>query len=1058
MGLVFSGFAQNRMVSGTVTDDAGNPIVGAAVIVDGTNTGVTTNADGRFALTAPADGTLKISYLGYETKSVAVNNQTSIVVALNENIKAIDDVVVIAFGTTTKEAFTGSAGVVKSEDLEKRQVSNVTNALAGAVAGVQTFSSSGQPGSGSSVRIRGIGSLNAGSSPLYVVDGIPFDGDIAAINSADIESMTVLKDAASTSLYGARAANGVIMITTKRGKAGEAQISVDAKWGVNTRMLPNYNVLKSPAQYYETAYRALYNSVYYNTANPYTELEAHNYAVANLSDSRGVTGYQIFTVPDGQQLFGMNGKLNPNATLGYSDGSNYYIPDDWEDATYQNNLRQEYNVSIAGATEKINYYASFGYLNDNGLIDNSDFNRFSTRLNVDYQAKKWLKVGANLSYAYTDCSAPSEQTTSNSSGNAFMMANNIAPIYPLYVRDADGKVMVDKHGLTVYDFGDGSACSSFRNFMSMSNPLGTLYLDKEQSLADVFNGKWYAKVKIIDGLEVTGNWGMMVDNTRSYNLANPYYGQPAASGGYVANMTAHYFNFNHQYLINYNKTFAEKHNLGLMAGYDGYMLQAESVEAIGYNLYDPDNYFVNNTIDERRGYSSRPTDYFTQGFIVRADYNYDQKYYGSVSYRRDGSSRFAPSHRWGNFWSASAAWIVNREAFMQNINWIDILKLKASFGQLGNDEIGNYYAYLDQYSMSGADGIFSDSVLAYKGNPDLTWETSNSFNVGVEFSFWKGRLSGSVEYFLRQTSDMLYYKPVAPSNGYSSYPMNVGSIRNSGLEIDLNGDVLRLKNFRWNINANLTYINNKIVKLHSDLKGRWEAGSSLYEEGKSMYTLFLPRYAGVDPEDGSSLFWTSIDKDGNEIVDEAGHIKSVKTSEWSLAANSKSRGEYSVMPKVYGGFGTSMEFYGVDFSMQLAYQLGGRMMDNQYETFMHGGDSQSMGTNWHADILKAWTPENRNTDVPRVNSTDPYTNYYSDRFLISSNYLSINNITLGYTLPKKWTSKIGLSRLRVYFAADNVALFSARQGLDPRQGVTTSDSGAIYSPIRTFSGGLNLTF
>ncbi|MDE6779589.1 MAG: SusC/RagA family TonB-linked outer membrane protein [Alistipes sp.] len=995
-------------------------------------------------------------------------------VTLNENIKAIDDVVVIAFGQTTKEAFTGSAGTVKSEELEKRQVSNVTNALAGAVAGVQTFNSNGQPGMGSSVRIRGFGSLNAGSTPLYVVDGIPYDGDISAINSADIESMTVLKDAASTSLYGARAANGVIMITTKRGKAGEAKISVDTKWGVNTRMMKNYNVLKDPRQYYEQVYRSLYNGEFYNTSNPASAAEAHAYANANLFSVVG--GYRIFSLADGQDFVGINGRFNPNATLGYlhsnSKGGFYLTPDDWEDATYQNNLRQEYNVAISGAIDRdrLNYYASFGYLSDGGLIDNSDFSRFSTRLSVDYQAKKWLKVGANLSYAYTAYNAPSEQTTSNSSGNAFMMANKIAPIYPLYVRDASGKVMVDSHGLTVYDFGDGDVNGLQRNFMSLSNPLGTLYLDKEQSLADVFNGKWYAKVTILDGLDITGNWGLAIDNTRAYMLANPYYGQPAASGGYVDNSVAHYFNFNHQYLINYAKTFNEKHNLNLMAGYDGYMLQAESVEAIGYNLYNPDVPYVNNTIDERRGYGARPTDYFTQGFIVRADYNYDQKYYGSVSFRRDGSSRFAPNHRWGNFWSASAAWILSRESFMENVRWIDILKLKASFGQLGNDQIGNYYAYLDQYAMSGADGVFSDGVLGYKGNPDLTWESSNSFNVGAEFSFWKGRLSGSVEYFLRQTSDMLYYKPVAPSNGYSSYPMNVGSIRNSGVEVDLNGDVLRLKNFRWNINANLTYINNKIVKLHPDLNGRWISGASLYEEGKSMYTLFLPRYAGVDGETGEALYWTSVDGNGKPYLDENGNPYSVKTASYSLAQTNASRGEYNVMPKVYGGFGTSMEFYGVDFSISFAYQLGGRALDYTYMDFMHGGSEYDMGTNWHADILKAWknqeTSSVRNadgtwtslTDIPRLNYEDAYTNSTSDRFLVSSDFLSINNITLGYTLPQKWTSKIGLSKLRIYFAADNVALFSARQGFDPRQGVAASESGTIYSPIRTFSGGLNLTF
>lgn len=396
---------------------------------------------------------------------------------------------------------------------------------------------------------------------------------------------------------------------------------------------------------------------------------------------------------------------------------------------------------------------------------------------------------------------------------------------------------------------------------------------------------------------------------------------------------------------------------------------------------------------------------------------------------------------------------------MDDADWVDMLKVKASFGQQGNDNIGNFYAYLDQYTVTGADGVFADGTLAYKGNPELTWEKSNAYNIGADFSFFKGKLSGTIEYFGRQTSDMLYYKSVALSNGYADIPVNIGSMTNSGVEIELNATPIKNRNFKWDIFANATFQQNKINELAPELNGEYISGTTIYREGETRYQYYLPRYAGVDPNTGLALYYakTTAPADATEEEIAAFVPEEYVTTDWSIASKTGREATGDLAPDVYGGFGTSIEFFGFDFSMQFAYQLGGKLYDNTYATLMHGGTSSDAGHNWHKDIANAWTPENRYTDVPRLNSEDQYTNAQSDRWLVSSNYLSLNNITLGYTIPKQLVRKLGLNSVRIYGAADNVALLSARKGLDPRKGIM-SQSASTYSALRTISGGIKITF
>ena len=625
-----------------------------------------------------------------------VDIKPNIKVFMRSDSEMLDEVMVVAYGTAKKSAFTGSASVIKSETLEKRQVSNLSNALSGTVSGVQTQSTNGQPGTSATVRIRGIGSMYASNNPLYVVDGIPYEGDISAVNSQDIESMTVLKDAAAAALYGARGANGVILVTTKKGKSGDTQISLDARWGVNSRLVKNYDVLQNANTYMETAYSALYNGYLYNSG--YTAERAYQLANTDLFPK---LGYQVYTIPDGQYLIGRNGKLNPYAALGYSDGDYYYTPDNWSDEMFQSNLRQEYNLSVSGGSDKLSYYLSASYLNDEGIIENSGFERISTRMNVDYQAKKWLKLGVNLSYSNVTSRSPGDQDTdaATSSGNAFFVGNFIAPIYPMYVRNADGSFKYNTNtGYHVYDYGDGESTNFTRNFMSMSNPMSGFLYDTEKYLMDILNGKWYAKVDIIDGLSLTASLGLHIDNTRQHSVGNKYYGQSASYGGSVMQYSSRVYSLDQQYLLNYKKSFGN-HNLDILAGYESMDFNTESHYILGYNMYSDNNWTASNIIDRKNG-SGSYNEYATIGIITRASYDFNEKYYGSVSYRRDASSRFHPDNRWGNFWSVSAAWDMAKENFISQYDWINMLKLKASFGQQGNDNLyykgyTNYYPYQD---------------------------------------------------------------------------------------------------------------------------------------------------------------------------------------------------------------------------------------------------------------------------------------------------------------------------------------------------------------------------
>ena len=1054
--------AQEINVSGTVIDYSnGEPVPYASVHLEGTMTGTSTDGDGKYSIRLPHGGNLVFSSIGYITVKESVNGTMVLNIVLEPDTEHLEETIVVAYGTATKSSFTGSASMVGAETIESRVSTDVTAALAGTTPGVQIISSSGDPASGGgTIRIRGIGSMSASNSPLYIVDGMPYDGSISDINPVDVESMSVLKDAAASAIYGARGANGVVLITTKRAGTSDAKVRFDAKWGSNSRLIPQYDVITDPALYYETHYRMMYNSQIYAGKSP---SEAYAYADANLfNQNNGGLGYQVYTIPAGEKFIGEDFKMNPSAVLGYSDGQYYYIPDDWYGLTFRNSFRQEYNLSVSGAKDRLNYYGSIGYLNDGGIVNNSGYQRYTARINVDYQAKPWMKITSSMSYAHSDSQTASYSSSYGSSSNIFYVTNMMGPIYPLYVRDAEGRIMME-NGMKVYD----SNQTNFIRPAFVGNAVRDNEVNRRKTYTDFITGKWGAVLTPVEGLSLTANIGLTNDNSR-YNALYSRFGSQSATDGLAYVSHDRTFAVNNQYLAEYKTDFGGSgHSLNMLAGYEMYRLKIQFLEGQNDHLFNP----LIGELGNADGASSRQTssytaDYMTQGFLARVQYEYGNKYFASASYRRDGSSRFAPGKRWGNFGSIGAAWLISNEDFMSGIGWISMLKLKGSYGVQGNDDLypnanyaRRYYPYADNYTHSYNEGTGEYSTdLDYKGNEDLTWESSHSFNAGVDFELFGSRLNGSAEYFSRKTVDLLYSKdvPLSAGNPTGYYPVNVGSIINDGFEISLEGIAINTQNLQWSLNMNLSHYRNRILSLDPSVSEEGiKGGNYIYKVGGSLYEAYMRKFAGVNPENGKAQWYRKVMDNNGEWTGES------EVTETFADASQYELG--SVLPKLYGGFGTTLKAYGFDFSAQFSFQLGGRYYDGTYQALMH--TSSGIGTAWHKDVLKSWSEANKDSRIPRLDGDTSVGQTAVSNYLISSDYLSINNITLGYTLPERLASTIKLSGVRVYVAGDNLAVKSARKGMDPRYsmglGSLTSGSGlnsGSYSAMRTITAGVTLTF
>ena len=1039
-------------IGGQVIDENGDPVIGAQVKVKGAKTGTVTDANGHFSLPDAKKGDIiVINYLGMDSRTMKAT--PGMKVNMQSQDHQLDEVLVVAFGQQKKSSFTGSAGVVKSDILDKKQLTNVFSGLQGEIAGVQMTNTSGSPTATPTFAIRGFGSINAGTSPLIIVDGAPYDGGWNNLNPNDVESITVLKDAASNALYGARGANGVIMITTKQGSHERATITFDAKWGSNSRATEDYDRITDPAQYYETYYKALYN--YDVRDKGMSAYDAHIAAnnTLGLTGDKGGLGYITYAVPDGQYLIGTNGRMNPNATLGnrvYYNGKFYTLtPDNWVDEAFRNGLRQEYNLNVTGGSDKFSFYASLGYLKNEGVVDYSDFDRYTARVKADYQAKKWLKIGANMNYTHTN-----QHDVGEGSQSLFDISTRFAPIYPVYLRDGDGNIMRDEHG-KMYDYGSGENGGMNRpsDLEPARNVLQTNSLNANNTFADVMTLNGYVDITPIEGLKLTLNGTVTNNEWKNTQTVQAFYGNTVTTtpGGEVDKYNYQTYTLNFQQIANYSRSFG-KHNATIMLGHENYKYNYNYLWGSRQQMF---SYFkaqeLNAAVKELHNGGSS-SDYNTEGYFSRLMYDYDGRYFGQVSFRRDASSRFHPDHRWGNFYSFGGAWIISEEPWFK-ASWVDMLKLKASWGQQGNDDIGGY-RYTDTYYLSNFNGEVA-FVQNTVGNPNITWETNSNFNAGVEFELLKRRITGSVEYFHRTTTDMLCFVNVPFSGGYSGSWDNVGDMVNQGVELDLHFNPIRTKDINWMINLNATHYKNKVTKLHPDNKGSELDGYHGYVstpyfigEGLPLHTFRLKKYAGVN-EEGQSTWY----------------VRDPNTGEISTTTSSSSASYFkcgSADPSLYGGFSSTLSAFGFDLSVTFNYSLGGKALDYGYRSLMANPSSGVTGFSFHKDVLKAWSETNTNSDIPRfqyaVKDNDVSANDVSDRFLTNASTLTLQNINIGYTLPKRIVAKLGLTNVRIYASGENLYYWSKRKGFDPRSSFWGTSSETSYAQVRTFTGGLTIQF
>ncbi len=1056
-------FAQRGEVTGKVTDaTTGETVSFTTVRVDGTMTGTSAGADGTYSITVPsrAESVLVFSFLGYKTQLVPVNGRSVIDIVLEPDALALQETIVVAFGTSTREAFTGSATVVDSETISKRITTNVANALVGVTPGLQMKGASGAPGaSQGSINIRGIASMYADKTPLVIVDGAPFSASLSNIPQSDVESITVLKDAASAALYGARGAAGVIIITTKTGQNKKAEVNVDMKWGASTRSIQDYETITDPGKYYETVYGEYYNYYYYGQG------QSASLANANANSTMLThLGYNVYSVPDGENLIGMNGKLNPNATLGRSyasgDETYYLLPDNWRDAAYRTAFRQEYNVSVNGAMDKGSYYASFGYLNEDGVIEYSGYERFTARLRADYQAFKWLKMGANVGYVNSVTNSnPNLSNSGTGSVNLSFYTTHIAPIYPIYVRvlDSNGNPVIrtDENGNPQYDY--GVAASNYpgltRPFLATGNPLGSNRYNKVSNKGQELTGTFNVDINFTKWLrlDVTTNinWG----HTNHSDYETGLYGPKVSVNGQIDKNQSDNFRQNHVQTLTFYDQFG-RHGVNIMAGHEWYDQKTTYLYAYAQGLFSPDIPEISAAANPVSS-ESYVREYNVEGWFASAQYNFDTKLFFSASYRRDASSHFAKSHRWGDFWSAGAAWLMNKEPWF-NSGAVDELKLKASIGQQGNDSIGDW-AYVDLYSLTASSETSMSASFYRIGNENITWETTTNLNIGAEFSFFSGRLMGELDYYRKKTTDLLFWLSVPESAGSRGYYGNIGDIRNAGIEFSLSGSVIRTKNVEWNINFNISHNNDKILKLPESKVtelGEFNENSMWYKVGGHLYNYFYADYAGVNDQ-GQALYWVD-DELGLGVTNRPGKNHDSTTTNVNNATKYE---QGNSLPDVFGGFGTTLYFYGVDISVTFDYQVGGQIRDYVYQSLMqNNGDSGDAGNALHVDVLKSWTPNNTSSTIPRFQYTDQYTAATSNRWLTSASYLNFQSFTVGYTFPEKWMKSLGLSKLRLYATGENLCFWSARKGLDPRYAYDSTSYNNAYSPVRTVMGGIQITF
>lgn len=1015
-------YAQRITVSGKVTA-GGEGLPGVTVAVKGSTNGTITSMDGDYSLQTEPQNTLVFSFIGYETQEVPINGQKTINIEMHESSIAIDEVVIaVPYGTAKKSTFTGSASVIDKKIIAASQVSSVSKALQGTVAGLQSFSTSGQPGEDASIYIRGVGSANATTTPLYVVDGVPYDGALSSISSQDIASVTVLKDAAAASLYGSRAANGVIMITTKQGQNGSAPtIQLSAKYGFSSRAVRDYDQL-STNDYFMLQWEALRNSYMDNGQS--AESAAQTASSILATTATGGLGINPYGTQYPQPV-GTDGKIVAGATPLWDDS--------WEDALSQDAHYTDISASISGGSERTKYYFSLGYLNDQGAYICSGFKRYNLRTNITTDLRKWLQVGLNVSATHSVQDYPKQDDTAI--GNIVLAARSIPSFYPVYERDlTTGEYLLDENGNRIYDYGNYRK-GSYNGY----NFAQSMLYDKKEYKRDAASIRGYLQITPLEGLSYKMSLNIDYNSRFAHFYDNPTYGKEPLTGG-VEKENVRTTGLTYNNVINWNHTFNENHDVRLMAGQEYYEYNTSNfggsrTGVITDGYYEPD---VASTLSSFYGNSDQ---YKLLSFFGSAEYSYQSKYFVSASVRTDGSSRFHPDHRWGTFWSFGGSWKISREKFLEEAtnDWLTNLTLRASYGAQGNDNVG-YYAYKALYEIGSS---FGESTLhaSRLETPELSWETNLNLNVGLDFGFWNNRLNGTIEFFQRASKDLLFARDLVPSGGFSSIDANIGKLKNYGWEFTINGTPVLTKDWTWKLSVNATTYKNEIVELPTDVM--WQS-TKKWVKGGSLYDFWLYEWAGVNPENGNPQ-WYYTDTDGSRKI----------TEDYSSLTSDDKVKMGSSLPKVSGGFQSDLTWRDLSLSMLFSYAIGGKLYNNDYKSMISvsGGNGSTLSK----DMLNRWTPENRYTDIPRLSYDQ--TSYFtssSSRWLVNRSFLRLKTVTLSYNLPEKWLHYATIKQASIFLQGENLLTFCHQQGLDPEQPINGMVSYR-YPAMKTFSFGINVT-
>ena len=929
-----------------------------------------------------------ISYIGMKTQEVSI--RANMKVSMKPDTEVLDEVVVTGYGVQRKASFTGAAAVVGKDVLAKKTDANFVKALEGAVPGIQMNNSTSMPGIWGSIYVRGRGSLNSGTQPLYVIDGMPVDSDtddnsltystnntidpMSSLNPADIESITVLKDAAATAIYGSRAANGVVVVTTKKGAEGKFNINLDIKQGFVT---------------------TANNNMDFANAQQTMKLFTDGYTAAQGGDWQENYNYLA------DDYFGWDRK------------SSY----DWMDAISRKGYYQDYNLNMQGRTGSTGYYVGLGYLNTEGLIIGSDLERFSGRLNLDTKFK-WATLGVNSSYSYTTQNGFSLSTAGSMSSPLTAAVSSQTPMDPFY--DSEGNY---------------ANINNYNPLALMDEKTGEL----NQSNTQMVNLNPYFQIDFGKGIYAKTTLGVNINELRQYQYWSALYNPQAQDYnglGQQYNSKSTVVTWNN--IIGWNYKFADKHDISLMLG------QEMQKKSYFYEYYAKSDFpfAASGMRDLTTAGTDQGNEYYKQearlaSYFADVHYSYADKYYLSGSFRRDGSSVFGTDNRWGNFWSVGGKWRISGEEFLSENEIITNATLRASYGTVGNQDISWYAArgfYSSGYNYNQMPGMRPTSIP----NPELTWEVSKKFDIGFDLSFLQ-RIHLTFDFYNEETSDALFEIPLSMTTGISKTYQNIGSIRNRGIEFSINTSIIQNNDLNWNFFANLTWNKNEVIKLSTD--DPLEYTYQIIEQGHPYSQFYMKEYVGIDHETGKPLWY--LNKEGDET-----------TSDYNAAAK---RYVGDADPKVLGGFGTNLTWKGVDFNLNFNYRLGGKVY-NSGAAFT--GFGMAFRTPLEDVALNSWTPENKNAKYPQYIYRDPNNaTATSSRYLYSGNYLRISNVTLGYTLPKTWTQKAFIQKLRAYVSVDNLYTFTASDfvGYNPE----TSANGVIawqYPATCTFIGGIQLTF